>query len=127
MKKSKFIVLVMMLLGLSLGGCSFFSGQSAQKQEMIQIAKSKKAEDVIENLLRQEDPNALTDKGLIKSYKINENSLKYNPMGGLIVKVIINDDDNLTITTTLTEESDGKFEQNGYVISGELSAKLRGE
>ena len=103
MKKSKFIVLVMMLLGLSLGGCSFFSGQSAQKQEMIQIAKSKKAEDVIEN------------------------SLKYNPMGGLIVKVIINDDDNLTITTTLTEESDGKFEQNGYVISGELSAKLRGE
>ena len=127
MKKSKFIVLVMMLLGLSLGGCSFFSGQSAQKQEMIQIAKSKKAEDVTENLLRQEDPNALTDKGLIKSYKINENSLKYNPMGGLIVKVIINDDDNLTITTTLTEESDGKFEQNGYVISGELSAKLRGE
>ena len=127
MKKSKFIVLVMMLLGLSLGGCSFFNGQSAQKQEMIQIAKSKKAEDVIENLLRQEDPNALTDKGLIKSYKINENSLKYNPMGGLIVKVIINDDDNLTITTTLTEESDGKFEQNGYVISGELSAKLRGE
>lgn len=127
MKKSKFIVLVMMLLGLSLGGCSFFSGQSAQKQEMIQIAKSKKAEDVIENLLRQEDPNALTDKGLIKSYKINENSLKYNPMGGLIIKVIINDDSNLTITTTLTEESDGKFEQNGYVISGELSAKLRGE
>ena len=127
MKKSKFIVLIMVVFSLSLGGCSFFNGQSAKKQEMIQIAESKKAEDVIENLLRQEDPNALTDKGLIKSYKINENSLKYNPMGGLIVKVIINDDDNLTITTTLTEESDGKFEQNGYVISGELSAKLRGE
>ena len=127
MKKSKFIVLIMVVFSLSLGGCSFLNGQSAKKQEMIQIAKSKKAEDVIENLLRQEDPNALTDKGLIKSYKINENSLKYNPMGGLIVKVIINDDDNLTITTTLTEESDGKFEQNGYVISGELSAKLRGE
>ena len=127
MKKSKFIVLVMMLFGLSLGGCSFFNGQSAKKQEMIQIAESKKAKDVIENLLRQEDPNALTDKGIIKSYKINENSLKYNPMGGLIIKVIINDDNNLTITTTLTEESDGKFEQNGYVISGELSDELRGK
>ena len=127
MKKSKFIVLIMVVFSLSLGGCSFLNGQSAKKQEMIQIAKSKKAEDVIENLLRQEDPNALTDKGLIKSYKINENSLKYNPMGGLIVKVIINDDDNLTITTTLTEESDGKFEQNGYVISGELSDELRGK
>ena len=117
----------MILFGLSLGGCSFFNGQSAKKQEMIQIAESKKAKDVIENLLRQEDPNALTDKGIIKSYKINENSLKYNPMGGLIIKVIINDDNNLTITTTLTEESDGKFEQNGYVISGELSDKLRGK
>ena len=48
-------------------------------------------------------------------------------MGGLIIKVIINDDSNLTITTTLTEESDGKFEQNGYVISGELSDELRGK
>ena len=126
MKKSKFIVLIMVVFSLSLGGCSFFNGQSAKKQEMIQIAESKKAKDVIENLLRQEDPNALTDKGIIKSYKINENSLKYNPMGGLIIKVI-NDDNNLTITTTLTEESDGKFEQNGYVISGELSDKLRGK
>ena len=127
MKKSKFIVLIMVVFSLSLGGCSFFNGQSAKKQEMIQIAESKKAKDVIENLLRQEDPNALTDKGIIKSYKINENSLKYNPMGGLIIKVIINDDSNLTITTTLTEESDGKFEQNGYVISGELSDELRGK
>ncbi|MFR4291318.1 MAG: DUF1310 family protein [Streptococcus salivarius] len=127
MKKSKLIVLIMVVFSLSIGGCSFFNGQSAKKQEMIQIAESKKAKDVIENLLRQEDPNALTDKGIIKSYKINENSLKYNPMGGLIIKVIINDDNNLTITTTLTEESDGKFEQNGYVISGELSDELRGK
>ena len=127
MKKSKFIVLIMVVFSLSLGGCSFFNGHSAKKLEMIQIAECRKAKDVIENLLRQEDPNALTDKGIIKSYKINENSLKYNPMGGLIIKVIINDDNNLTITTTLTEESDGKFEQNGYVISGELSDKLRGK
>lgn len=117
----------MILFGLSLGGCSLFTDKAAERREMIQIAESKKAKDVIENLLRQEDPNAFTDKGVIKSYKINENSLKYNPMGGLIIKVIINDDNNLTITTTLTEESDGKFEQNGYVISGELSDELRGK
>ena len=117
----------LLLTTLFLGGCSFITGRSTKKREMIQIAESKKAKDVIENLLRKEDPNAFTDKGVIKSYKINENSLKYNPMGGLIIKVIINDDNNLTITTTLTEESDGKFEQNGYVISGELSDELRGK
>ena len=127
MNKRYSLVVIMILLSLFLGGCSLMTDQSTEKQEMIQIAESKKAKDVIENLLRQEDPNALTDKGIIKSYKINENSLKYNPMGGLIIKVIINDDNNLTITTTLTEESDGKFEQNGYVISGELSDKLRGK
>ena len=117
----------LLLTTLCLGGCNLITGQATKKQEMIQIAESKKAKDVIENLLRQEDPNAFTDKGVIKSYKINENSLKYNPMGGLINKSYINDDSNLTITTTLTEESDGKFEQNGYVISGELSDKLRGK
>ena len=53
MNKSKFIVLIMVVFSLSLGGCSFFNGQSAKKQEMIQIAESKKAKDVIENLLRQ--------------------------------------------------------------------------
>ena len=127
MNKRYSLVVIMILLSLLLGGCSLMTDQSTEKQEMIQIAESKKAKDVIENLLRQEDPNAFTDKGVIKSYKINENSLKYNPMGGLIIKVIINDDNNLTITTTLTEESDGKFEQNGYVISGELSDELRGK
>ena len=48
-------------------------------------------------------------------------------MGGLIVELIINGDPELTITTTLMEESDGKLEHTGYVISGELVKKLRGE
>jgi len=66
-------------------------------------------------------------ESIIKKYTINEKNLKYNPMGGLIVELIINDDPELTITTTLMEESDGKLEHTGYVISGELAKKLRGE
>ena len=45
-------------------------------------------------------------------------------MGGLTVEMVINEDENLTITTTLTQEADGHLEQNGVVISGELSKKL---
>ncbi len=53
MKKSKFIVLIMVVFSLSLGGCSFFNGQSAKKQEMIQIAESQKMQKMaIENLLK---------------------------------------------------------------------------
>jgi len=126
MNKSKFIVLIMVVFSLSLGGCSFFNGQSAKKQEMIQIAESKKAKDVIENLLRQEDPNAFTDKGVIKSYKINENSLKYNPMGGLMVSVVINKDNELNINYNLIENKDGSYHSAYYSTSPKLSKLLKG-
>ena len=109
-----------------LGGCSIVKSQS-EKEEMIQIAESQKSKKLIEEMLRKKDPEALTEKGIIKKYTINEKNLKYNPMGGLIVELIINDDPELTITTTLMEESDGNLEHTGYVISGELAKKLRGE
>ena len=35
MKKSKLIVLIMVVFSLSLGGCSFFNGLFSKKQEMI--------------------------------------------------------------------------------------------
>ena len=125
MKKSKFIVLIMVVFSLSLGGCSFFNGQSAKKQEMIQIAESKKAKDVIENLLMQEDPNALTDKGIIKSYKINENSLKYNPMGGLMVRIYFNNDKELDFHFGLIKDNSGNYESYGYTVSPKLSSMLK--
>ena len=81
MKKSKLIVLVLVVFGLSIGGCSLITGHSTKKQEMIEIAESQNAKNVIENLLRQEDPSAFSEKGVIRSYKINDNLLKYNPMG----------------------------------------------
>ena len=109
-----------------LGGCGMLNSRS-EREEMIQIAEGKKAQRAIEELLRQEDPKALTEEGIIKEYSINKNELDYNPMGGLIIELIINDDPELTIKTTLMEESDGKLEHTGYVISGELAKKLRGE
>ena len=99
----------------------------SEKEEMIQIVESQKSKKLMEEMLRKKDPEALTEKGIIKKYTIDEKNLKYNPMGGLIVELIINDDTELTITTTLMEDSDGKLEHTGYVISGELSKKLREE
>ena len=126
----KIFIIFLSILTLSsamiLGGCSMLNSRS-EKEEMIQIAESQKSKKLIEEMLRKKDPEALTEKGIIKKYTINEKNLKYNPMGGLIVELIINDDLELTITTTLMEESDGKLEHTGYVISGELAKKLRGE
>ncbi len=121
-----FLSIIMLSSAMFLGGCSMLNSRSEQ-EEMLQIAKGKKAQRAIEELLRQEDSKALTEEGIIKEYSINKDELEYNPIGGLIIELIINDDPELTIKTTLMEESDGKLEHTGYVISGELAKKLRGE
>ncbi|MDN5011576.1 MULTISPECIES: DUF1310 family protein [Streptococcus] len=121
-----FLSIITLSSGMILGGCSMINSRSEQ-EEMIQIAEGKKAQKAIEELLRQEDSKALTEEGIIKEYSINKDKLEYNPMGGLIVELIINGDPELTIKTTLMEESEGKLEHTGYVISGELAKKLRGE
>ena len=121
-----FLTIITLCSAMLLGGCSMLNSRSEQ-EEMLKIAESQKSKKLMEEMLRKKDPEALTEKGIIKKYTINEKNLKYNPMGGLIVELIINDDPELTITTTLMEESDGKLEHTGYVISGELAKKLRGE
>ena len=121
-----FLTIITLSSAMLLGGCSMLNSRSGQ-EEILQIAEGKKAQRAIEELLRQEDSKALTEEGIIKEYSINKDELDYNPMGGLIVELIINDNPELTITTTLMEESDGKLEHMGYVIYGELAKKLRGE
>ena len=121
-----FLSIITLSSAMFLGGCSMVNSRS-EKEEMIRIAESKKSKRLIKQMLKKKDPEALTEKGIIKKYTINEKNLEYNPMGGLIVELIINDDPDLTITTTLTEDSNGQMEYSGYVISGELAKKLRGE
>ena len=99
----------MVVFSLSIGGCSFFNGQSAKKQEMIQIAESKKMKVAIESYLKNLDPEALTPNGKIKSYRILKDKLKYNPMEGIIVEIVINRDDRLTIDMTVIEEDSGEY------------------
>ena len=90
----------MVVFSLSLGGCSFFNGQSAKKQEMIQIAESKKMKVAIEKYLKNLDPEALTPNGKIKTYRILKDKLKYNPN----VDQAIKGDDTLMVDL---------FEENG--------------
>ena len=125
MKKSKFIVLIMVVFSLSLGGCRFFNGQSAKKQEMIQIAESQKMKVAIENMLTKLDSKALTPEGKIKSYKISKDDLDYNPMGGILVKIVINNDEKLVLSTTIQEDATTKkYEETYFGETEELSALL---
>ena len=125
MKKSKLIVLVLVVFGLSIGGCSLITEHSTKKQEMIEIAESQKMKVAVENLLKKLDPKALTPEGKIKTYKISKSDLDYNPMGGLLVKVVINNDDRLVLSTTIQEEATtGKYEETYIGETEELSDLL---
>ena len=125
MNKRYSLVVIMILLSLLLGGCSLMTDQSTEKQEMIQIAESQKMKVAIENMLTKLDSKALTPEGKIKSYKISKDDLDYNPMGGLLVKIVINNDEKLVLSTTIQEDATtGKYEETYFGETEELSDLL---
>lgn len=120
----KFFVIFLSIITLSsamlLGGCSMLNSRS-EKQEMLQIAESKKMKKALDDLLKELDPKALTPEGKIKFYEIQKDKLKYNPMGGLIIKIIINEDEKLNISMTVQEEEPGNYRVASYFISEDLN------
>ena len=120
----KFFVIFLSIITISssmlLGSCSLLNNRS-EKEEMIQIAESKKMKSVIEIFLKKLDPKALTPEGKIKTYEIKKEMLEYNPMGGLNVYITINGDEKLYINMTVQEEEAGNYEVVSYGVSQELS------
>ena len=54
---------------------------------MVRIVHSKEVKKVIEEELKELDPNALTPKGKIQSYEIDDKTIEHNPMGGIMFQV----------------------------------------
>ena len=94
------------------------------KYRVKSITHGEEGKAAIENMLKIMDEKALTPEGKIKSYKIDEGYTHKNPMGGLTVRVIINDDPELDVETTLNKyPSRGKLE-HGVIITSEKLSKL---
>ena len=94
------------------------------KYRIKSITHGEEGKAAIENMLKIMDEKAFTSEGKIKSYKIDEGYTHKNPMGGLIVRVIINDDPELDVETTLNKyPSRGKLE-HGVILRSQKMAKL---
>ena len=115
-----FLTIITLSSALFLGGCSMLNSRS-EKEEMIQIAESKKMKSVIEEGLKKIDSQALTPEGKIKSYEIDKKSLTQNPMGGLMFDLIINGDEEVTLGYVIGEDENGKFHRDGTVWSPKLT------
>ena len=87
---------IMGLIGLSvliLLGVGLYLAHKNQEfqNEMTRIVHSKKVKNLIEKKLKKLDPHALTDKGKIRSYKIDDKTIRHNPMGGIMFHIVINE------------------------------------
>ena len=102
-KKHKIILIIVSLfVAVCLGGGMYMAHKNQEfRNEMTRIVYSEEVRKMIVEALKEEDPNALTDKGKIRSYKIDDKSIRHNPMGGIMFDIVINDDPDIVGSTGL--------------------------
>ena len=107
-------VLLGLLVGVGVIIGSYKIMEVVQNNEMNHIVKSEEVKEIVENYLKYLDADALTDKGKIVSYQIDEASIEHNPMGGIMFTVLLNDDSDLYVRMTLEKNHEtGKIQRSG--------------
>ena len=114
-------ILGVLLLGVLVWGGLLVKNHLDFQHEMVQIVHSKEVEKLIEEELKATDPDALTPKGKIKSYEIDDKTIEHNPMGGIMFEVTINGNKEITGSMGLRKSSeDGPIRSVGMSESTEL-------
>ena len=92
-QKHKIILSVVSLFVAACIGVGLYLAHKNQEfqNEMFRIVHSEEVRKLIEEDLRRKDPHALTDKGKIRSYKIDDKTIRHNPMGGIMFHIVINE------------------------------------
>ena len=110
-----------LLLGVLVWGGLLVKNHLDFQHEMVQIVHSKEVEKLIEEELKELDPDALTPKGKIRSYEIDDKTIEHNPMGGIMFEVTINGNKEITGSMGLRKSSeDGPIRSVGMSESTEL-------
>lgn len=112
-----------MALLLIIGAIGLIYGKEYIESKRIEhIVKSDDGKEAIENMLKSMDGKALTPEGKIKTYKIDFDQVEKNPMGGINIYLIINDDPDMRLHTTLVRGTrEEKYKTGAIVISPKLS------
>ena len=120
---------ILIVLLLIIGVAGLICGKEYIESKRIEhIVKSDDGKEAIENMLKRMDSKALTPEGKIKTYKIEFDKVKRNPMGGINVHLIINDDPEMMLNTTLEKGTQGKkYETGATGISPKLGEFVYGE
>ena len=96
------------------------------QQEMVRIVHSKEVEKIVIENLKQKDPFAFTEKGKIQSFKIDDETIEHDPMGGIMFDVTINEDEDIIGSVGLWKtSSDGPIESVGMDASDGLQKLMK--
>ena len=122
----KGIVAVLILIGLVIGGMKIM--QQVQYNEMVNTVKSEEVKNIIENNLKLRHEDALKSGDVIQSYQIDMDSIKHSPMGGIIFKVNINNDEQLYVHFLMNKDlNSGKLVHQGGGTSEKFSELIRNQ
>ncbi|MBM7642753.1 DUF1310 family protein [Streptococcus loxodontisalivarius] len=117
-----FLIGVLAVIGISLGGWKI--KETVEQQGIIKIVNSNDVKNIIEDNLKIYDKNALTKKGIIKTYMIDDTTIKRSPMGGILFDIYINNNHELLMHFTL-EKDKGVLKQSGGGYSKEFSKFIK--
>jgi len=126
-QKHKIILSVISLFVAACIGVGLYLAHKNQEfqNEMFRIVHSEEVRELIVEELKAIDPNALTEKGKIRSYKIDDASIRHNPMGGIMFDIIVNDSISMVGKTGLQMVGEnGKIRTDGMTESAGLQALL---
>ncbi|ECB9797713.1 DUF1310 family protein [Listeria monocytogenes] len=123
--KKRWIILfgiaIMIIFGL---GIKFYMDEEKLNKEMMNVVYSDEAKEAFDKDLKGMDSKAFTEEGKVHSYEIVRESIRRNPMGGINVELIINNDSEMGIEYTM-DKFNGQLRCGGASISEKL-AKLLG-
>ncbi|EGE7115546.1 DUF1310 domain-containing protein [Listeria monocytogenes] len=115
-----FGIVIMIIFGL---GIKFYMDEEKLNTEMMNVVCSNEAKEVFNDDIKLIDTKAFTKEGLIQSYEVDKESIEPNPMGGIIVALVINKDPALKLTYTLKKNNE-ELKSGGASISKELTKQL---
>ena len=120
------LVVLLVIIGLVIGGVKIM--QRVEYDEMVNIIKSEEVKNIIEHNLKLRHKGALENGDVIQSYQIDVDSIEHSPMGGIIFKVYINNDEQLYVHFLINKDSrTGKLVNEGGGTSERFRKLIVGE
>ena len=94
------------------------------KYRVKSIVHSEEVKAVVEEIIKGFDETNLTESGVIKSYRIDYDYSEKNLMGGINIRIIVNNDEEQVIKTVINKYSSSKSYENGIIFTSPKLSKI---